>query len=611
MQKVTILPQPQSVVYKKGTLDCCGLSICSQEQLLQHTLSKLQPYIHENGVKTSFSLDLTLCNEQYVVDIDTDGIRISASRQRGLHYGALTLVQILKQCDGKLPCLKVDDKPDFATRGLMLDISRGKVPTLDTLREVVDLLSDLKANMLQLYVEGRAFFYPSKSRYYNNPQDYLTAEDVAVIREYAAERFVDLIPCGNCYGHMTYWLNQKEFNHLAHSPNGFDWSQGGLHCPAGTLDAKNPESYDFVSQLFDEMLPCFGDAKLLNIGGDEPFDTLYGDCKLDDDGATYFNYVGKICDNVRSRGLTPMLWGDVAHHHPDKFKQLGDAIFLEWRYEQGQFTDDACDVYKQHNARFFVCPSTAFASTLTGWTDKSLTNIKEAALCGKHNGAEGLLNTEWGDGGYATTRASGVLMEGVGACYAWNAENFCLTDYQNWLNNEVYHADIAEAVADVGRYENYQKQPIHMLPYLFSALYVRGLHCLQVDYNNYSDPLAFFRRDELLTEEECRDVDLLIDSLYKKLKNKQGLYAQETLWSTNLLEWAVAHNRLCLSLRNNNPCVEDAQHAFALGKKCVKEQQKLWYARNKKSDIDLATFRFRRLVEDYDRLICDLIAINR
>lgn len=611
MQKVTILPQPQSVVYKQGSLDCNGLNVCSQASLAKHTLLKLQPFVNENGVKTILSLDLTLDKEQYVVDINDSGINVFAGGTQGLHYAVLTLVQIVKQSSGKLMCLHIEDKPDFAIRGLMLDISRGKVPTLDTLREVVDLLSDLKANMLQLYVEGRAFFYPSKTKYYSDPQDYLTAEDVAVIREYAAERFVDLVPCGNCYGHMTYWLNQKEFNGLAHSPNGFDWNPGGLHCPAGTLDAKNPRSIDFVKGLFDEMLPSFGNAEFFNIGGDEPFDTIYGDRKLDDDGATYFNYVGKICENVRSRGMTPMLWGDVAHNHPDKFKQLGDAIFLEWRYEPGQFTDDACDVYKQSGARFIVCPSTAFANTLTGWTDKSLTNIKEAALCGKQNGAEGLLNTEWGDGGYATTRASGVLMEGVGACYAWNAEDFCLADYQNWLNSEVYHADIADAVADVGRYENYQKQPMHMLPYLFSALYVRGLHCLQVDYDNYSDPTAFFRRDELLTEEECRDVDVLISNLKQKLTDQKGLYARETLWSVSLLEWAVAHNRLCLSLRNNNPCVEYAKYTLALGKKCVEEQQKLWYARNKKSDIDMATFRFRRLVDDYSRLICDLTICNQ
>lgn len=607
MRQITIVPAPKKIIYGNGCVQMRGLNICSGAELLARcSADKLAPFVAQDGIQTVLALDNNYGDEQYVVEID-ETIKLTAGSQKGLHYATLTLVQALKQCSSELPCVRIEDAPDLAMRGLMLDVSRGKVPTVETAKQAIDLLSELKANVLQLYVEGRAFYYPSKAAYYAEPQDFLTAEDVAELREYARQRFVELVPCGNCYGHMTYWLNQGEFNGLAHSPDGFDWSKGGLHCPAGTLDASNPQSLAFVKGLFDEMLPCFGDAKYCNIGGDEPFDTLFGDKKLDDDGKTYFAHVGKVCDYIRARGMTPMLWGDVAHNHPDKFNSLGDAVFLEWRYEPGQFTDDACEVYRQHGARFVVCPSTAFANTLTGWTDKAITNIAEAAACGKRCGAEGLLNTEWGDGGYTTTRATGVLLESVGACYAWNATEFAIEELCAWLDKEIYGAELASVVADLGRYESCQTQPMHMLPYLFSALYVRGLDCMQVDYDNYSDPTAFFRRDELLTEEECSATDALLDRIEQRMPaDGANGYIREAQASLQLLRFAVMHNRVCLSLRNNKPVLDEIRRAADMADVVWAQMTDVWFLRNKRSDYELATFRLRRLARRYRELLKEL-----
>ena len=44
-------------------------------------------------------------------------------------------------------------EPAFDRRGYMLDISRDRVPTMETLEWLVDVLSQLRFNELQLYVE--------------------------------------------------------------------------------------------------------------------------------------------------------------------------------------------------------------------------------------------------------------------------------------------------------------------------------------------------------------------------------------------------------------------------------------------------------------------------
>ena len=61
----------------------------------------------------------------------------------GLRHGVATLLQLLAQPGGELPCVQIDDAPTFATRGVMLDISRDRVPTLQQLFETIERLAFL------------------------------------------------------------------------------------------------------------------------------------------------------------------------------------------------------------------------------------------------------------------------------------------------------------------------------------------------------------------------------------------------------------------------------------------------------------------------------------
>ena len=51
------------------------------------------------------------------------------------------------------PSAPCRDWPDLAERGVMLDVSRDKVPTMATLYEIVDRLAEWKVNHLELYAE--------------------------------------------------------------------------------------------------------------------------------------------------------------------------------------------------------------------------------------------------------------------------------------------------------------------------------------------------------------------------------------------------------------------------------------------------------------------------
>lgn len=72
--------------------------------------------------------------EGYKLKIEKEVITIIAKQPNGAFYGLLTLRDILNS-DNQL-CLEIEDYPDLAVRGVMLDISRSKVPTLDTLKNL-------------------------------------------------------------------------------------------------------------------------------------------------------------------------------------------------------------------------------------------------------------------------------------------------------------------------------------------------------------------------------------------------------------------------------------------------------------------------------------------
>ncbi len=62
--------------------------------------------------------------EGYALEISSNGVKIKFREAGGLRAAAATLRQLLRQYGRHLPCLEIRDWPDFARRGVMLDISR-------------------------------------------------------------------------------------------------------------------------------------------------------------------------------------------------------------------------------------------------------------------------------------------------------------------------------------------------------------------------------------------------------------------------------------------------------------------------------------------------------
>jgi hexosaminidase len=368
-------------------------------------------------------------SEAYTLSIRDGAVTIQAPSQVGLFYGVCTLGQLLKLgAEGgriELPELRIHDQPSFARRGVMLDISRDKVPTLQTTLQLVDLLASLKINELQLYME-HTFAYAGHEKVWADASPF-TAEEVEALDAFCRERHIDLVPNQNSFGHMQRWLAFEPYrSELAEAPNGFEHAWNPTREPYG-LCPTDPRSLVFLNDLYDQLLPHFT-SRIFNVGLDETFDLGLGRSKqaCEERGTerVYLDFLRQIQQTVSRRGFAMQFWGDIIIKRPELIPELPkDAIAMEWGYEHDHPFAENVAKFAAAGLRFYVCPGTSSWNTIGGRTENALLNIASAVEHGAQHGALGVLNTDWGDNGHLQPLSVSYIGFMAGAALSWKAED--------------------------------------------------------------------------------------------------------------------------------------------------------------------------------------------
>jgi len=342
-------------------------------------------------------------------------IRIAAATERGAWYGLLTLKQRIEgptsfSCD-------LTDDPALANRGVMLDVSRCKVPTLETLFELIDWLAGLKINQFQLYTE-HSFAYAGHETVWRDSTPY-TAEDIRRIDDFCHARFIELVPNQNSFGHFERWIKHPQYRHLAESPDGFT-TPWGTRRDCGSVLRPAPETLALLDDLYTQLLPQFR-SRQFNIGCDETFELGQGHSKAqcDERGRTrvYLDFLKQIHARASRDGHTPMFWGDIIHSSPELIAELPRPITaLEWGYEAEHPFAEHCRDFAEHQVPFYVCPGTSSWRSIVGRTTNMLANVRAAVRVGGQHGAAGCLMTD------CHTQTFPVSLPGflLGASLAWN-----------------------------------------------------------------------------------------------------------------------------------------------------------------------------------------------
>jgi hexosaminidase len=272
----------------------------------------------------------SLGEEGYALAIAADSVVLRAARPAGLFRGVQTLRQLLppgveaEQFAMRMatawtaPPGRVVDRPRFAWRGGMLDVSRHFF-TVKEVKQYVDLLALYKLNVMHLHLsddQGWRIQIDSRPRLAQvggrtqvggGEGGYYTKQDYAEIVRYAAERFITVVPEIDMPGHTNAAI--AAYPEIGCSrpmptqttPVPEPGLYTGIVVGWSTLCHDKEETYRFVEDVVRE-LAAMTPGPYLHIGGDEVAALTR---------EQYATFVERVQDIVVRHGKIPVGWEEI------------------------------------------------------------------------------------------------------------------------------------------------------------------------------------------------------------------------------------------------------------------------------------------------------------
>ena len=539
-----------------------------------------------------FLHDASLTKEAYCLEV-TEKIHILSADESGAFYALQSLKQIFAQTSHIVKGVKVSDKPDLEMRGFMLDISRDKVPQLTSIYELIDLMSFLKMNHLELYVEGFSYGYPSFKEYWQDKTP-ITVEEYQAIEKYANSKMIDLVPNQNGFGHMAPWLELDAYKDLAECPDGiFLW---GTHRKPGTLNPLDGRSIELVKQMYQDMLP-FSNSKYFNMNFDEPFELGKGKskeaCEEKGLGNVYIDYTLQAYEEIKKHGKIPMMWGDVLIHHPDALDRLpSDMLFIDWGYDGNYPFRKNLKLLQEKNIEFLAAPGTTSWVSLAGRTMDMLFNIYNAHVYTKEYQGKGVILTDWGDFGHLQYWPISLPALVFNALLSWRVSEGAYTDLKHVLNRYVFMDEnklIADILLDFGTYNKYENGYMSNGTQTFY-----GLIWMENSLKE-TDPLSYFQ--ERFRQNPMNELQyIMMQRHFKDIKERLGFtemkktdqnWIKEEVIQT--IDFLTLIQKVILSFdekMEKTKRIEYLKHAIENCDFMKQNHTTLWLRRNKKGGLE-------------------------
>ncbi len=376
---ITIIPEPVSCKATGGTMmlrfdakyycdasfEKVGLYLAARFQVvaalgLSRSMKKEEATIHLLREAVGGST----APEGYSLVVSPDRIVISASGAAGVFYGIQSLIQLLlvstdnRRAIGQAAnfrCAAIEDKPRFPWRGFMLDEGRyflGKA----FVKRLLDVLAHYKFNTFHWHLtEDQGWRvaikkYPKlveigskrkgTSVHRNAPflkidniphEGHYSKDDFAEIIEYAAERFITIVPEIEMPGHSMAALAAYPEYSCTGGP--FDvqptWGiKKDVYCVG------KDKTVAFLKDVLDEVMDIFP-SKVIHIGGDEvPKDRWRAcpDCQakikalnLPSEQELQVHFTNDISKYIASKGKRIMGWNEILSDNLDP-----SAICQHW-----------------------------------------------------------------------------------------------------------------------------------------------------------------------------------------------------------------------------------------------------------------------------------------
>ena len=389
MKDLAVIPQPESVVLGKGSFRFTKETVfVIDPALMPARRSFLEQFEKASGFRFSvqkvalftnyvvIDTDTSLPKEGYTLTVNPKEIIIKAGGYNGALYALETLRQLLPKefesttpvkTDWAVPAVTIIDAPQYAWRGLMLDVSRHFFPK-EYILKTLDRMAMLKLNTFHFHLVDNEGWRveikkypklteigawrvdqedklwnertPNSANAFANPATapkkyggFYTQEDIKEIVAYVSARGITVIPEIEMPAHaMSAIAAYPELS--CHKrpigvPSGAVWPITDIYC------AGQEETFTFLEDVLTEVMELFP-SKYIHVGGDEATHTEWEKCPkcqarmkdhhLKDVHQLQSYFIKRINDFLLSKGRTLVGWDEIMDGG-----LANNAVVMNWR----------------------------------------------------------------------------------------------------------------------------------------------------------------------------------------------------------------------------------------------------------------------------------------
>lgn len=281
----------------------------------------------------------TLGKEGYYLEIggaDTtkDYVIVRANQNIGARYGGVSILQILKQDEGriKLPKGIARDYPLFERRGMMLDAARKWFP-MSYLKDLTKQMSWYKLNMLSIHLSDNDIWNSLSTDGGTDPEgffrlecetfpgltskDHYTKEEFRNFQQDSMDIGINIIPELDTPGHALAYTDL--------------WPELSLPNNPKYLDVTNPQVLENMKAVFNEYINGYEGGEATFVGPDVNIGT--DEYKVS--GSVYKEGFRAFCDAllkyVKEQGKNAVFWGSLTEN-AGTTPVTTDATMFAWFY---------------------------------------------------------------------------------------------------------------------------------------------------------------------------------------------------------------------------------------------------------------------------------------
>ena len=338
---------------------------------------------------------------------------------RGLFLAACALR------DGKdVP--ELHQKRHIASCGMMLDMSRGGVMTVEAVKRMIDAHAALGLNLMMLYTEDT--YTVPEAPYLGYLRGRYTEKELRELDDYAADSGVELVPCVQTLAHLEQFL-QWDINREMKDND----------C---VLMIDEPKTYAWIREALTALRRCFRTERI-HIGMDEAHGVGLGEYYQKHGPVDRFElltrHLNRVVDICKELGFKPIMWSDMFYRLGSKnndyydtdavvpesaIAQIPDVALCYWDYyhTDEQFYAGMLEGHRK------MGKEVVFAGGIWTWSGilphvrkTNATAYPALRTCLKA-GIDTVLATSWGDDGCETDYRLALNQLPIYSEHVWQGE---------------------------------------------------------------------------------------------------------------------------------------------------------------------------------------------